>query len=121
MPAAMDEIRCDDPELPHLATFASAAELCSFTQTAKALGLTQAAVSQRIAALEHLLGVSLFHRQGGKISLTEAGKRLYPFTQRIFALHQEARQEVAGQETPLAGELSLAASSIPGEHLLPAL
>jgi len=51
--------------------------------------------------------------------LSEAGQRLYPYAQRILALHQEARQKVTGKKTPLAGELSLAASSIPGEHLLP--
>jgi DNA-binding transcriptional LysR family regulator len=108
-------------QLPHLETFAKAAELNSFTAAARALRLTQAAVSQRIQALEQVLGVSLFQRQGGHILLTEAGQRLYPYAQRILSLHQEARQEVTGQPAPLTGELSLAASSIPGEHLLPAL
>ena len=108
-------------QLPYLDTFAKAAELGSFTAAAEALALTQAAVSQRIRALEHALNVSLFRRQGGRVFLTEAGQRLYPFAQRIFVLHQEARQEVTGRKAPLAGDLKLAASSVPGEHLLPAL
>jgi SAM-dependent methyltransferase len=46
-------------ELPHLATFARAAERGSFTDAAADLGVTQAAVSQRIAALEREHRVSL--------------------------------------------------------------
>ena len=111
-----------DPEqLPHLETFARAAELSSFTAAGRALGLTQAAVSQRIAALEQDLGVSLFHRRGGRVLLTDAGRRLHDYARRIRELHREARARVTGRAAPLSGELSLAASSVPGEHLLPAL
>jgi DNA-binding transcriptional LysR family regulator len=53
--------------------------------------------------------------------LTEAGQKLYDFAQRILDLHRQARREITGRETPPGGELSLAASSIPGEHLLPSL
>src|SRR6516225_252823 len=108
-------------QLPHLETFLHAAELGSFTAAARALKLTQAAVSQRVQALEHDLGVTLFYRQGGKAALTEAGQVLYPEAQRILALHREARQKITGKKLPLAGELTLAASSIPGEYLLPGL
>jgi DNA-binding transcriptional LysR family regulator len=110
-----------DEQLPHLETFARAAELCSFTAAARALGLTQAAVSQRIAALEQELAVPLFQRRGGRVLLTEAGRRLHGFAGRIFELHRQAREEVTGMAQPLTGELSLAASSVPGEHLLPGL
>jgi DNA-binding transcriptional LysR family regulator len=110
-----------ETQLPHLETFAKAAELSSFTATAQALKLTQAAVSQRIHALEQALGVAVFRRQGGRVFLTEAGRRLYPYAQRILTLHRQARQEVTGQKAPVTGELALAASSIPGEHLLPAV
>jgi DNA-binding transcriptional LysR family regulator len=107
--------------LPHLETFAYAAELGSFTAAARALGLTQAAVSQRLRALEQALDVSLFRRESGRVLLTEAGQRLYAYAQQIEALHQEARQVLTGKKPVLRGDLSLAASSIPGEHLLPAL
>jgi DNA-binding transcriptional LysR family regulator len=109
-----------DP-LPHLETFAQAAELGSFTAAAKALGLSQAAVSQRIQELEQTLNVSLFRRERGRAFLTEAGQRLYPYTQQIQSLHEEARHQLTGRKAALRGELTLAASSIPGEHLLPAL
>jgi DNA-binding transcriptional LysR family regulator len=108
-------------QLPHLETFARAAELHSFTAAARELGLSQAAVSQRIQALEGALGTSLFQRRAGRVALTPAGQRLYPFAERILGLHREAVEEVTGHKAPLTGELSLAASSIPGEHLLPDL
>jgi DNA-binding transcriptional LysR family regulator len=111
----------DDLQLPYLETFSKAAELSSFTGAAKALHLTQASVSQRVQALEKTLGKPLFKRQGGRVLLTEAGQRLYEYAQRILDLHRQARCEITGHDAPLGGELSLAASSIPGEHLLPSL
>ena len=69
----------DFGELPHLATFAAVAERGSFTATAAQLGVTQAAVSQRIAVLEKELRVSLFNRQARRISLSDAGQRLYQY------------------------------------------
>jgi DNA-binding transcriptional LysR family regulator len=108
-------------QLPHLETFLKAAELNSFTAAARALGLTQAAVSQRVQSLEKTLGLPLFDRQGGHAVLTASGQCLYPYAQRILAMHQEARHKVTGEKIPLTGELMLAASSIPGEHMLPGL
>src|SRR3954463_8868598 len=103
-------------QLPHLDTFLQAAELGSFTAAARALGLTQAAVSQRIQALEQALDVPLFERQGGHVRLTDAGHRLHGFPRRLVDLRGAASQEVGGGPAPLAGELTLAASSVPGEH-----
>jgi DNA-binding transcriptional LysR family regulator len=108
-------------QLPHLETFSKAAELSSFTAAAKALRLSQASVSQRVQALEGALGTPLFKRQGGRVLLTEAGQKLYHYAQQILDLHRQARREITGHDAPLGGDLSLAASSIPGEHLLPAL
>ncbi len=62
--------------LPHLDTFSKAAERGSFTAAARELGITQAAVSQRVQVLERTLDVSLFERKGGRVSLTDSGTRL---------------------------------------------
>jgi DNA-binding transcriptional LysR family regulator len=115
------DARPEDLQLPYLVTFSKAAELSSFTGAAKALRLTQASVSQRVQALEKTLGTSLFRRQGGRVLLTEAGRKLYDYAQRILDLHRQARREITGHDAPAGGELSLAASSVPGVHLLPAL
>jgi DNA-binding transcriptional LysR family regulator len=108
-------------ELPHLATFARAAERGSFTDAAADLGVTQAAVSQRIAALERELRIPLFHRRAGRIALTEAGERLYELARQILDLHEEARRGLGGLLPSIAGELPIAASSVPAECYLPAL
>src|SRR5262245_43080054 len=109
------------PELPHLATFAMVAESGGFTAAAAELGITQAAVSQRIAVLENELRVSLFDQRAGRIALTDAGQRLYRYARQIIDLHGQARAEVGGFRPPVAGDLPLAASSVPGECFLPAL
>jgi LysR family transcriptional regulator, low CO2-responsive transcriptional regulator len=111
----------DFAELPHLATFAAVAERGSFTGTAAHLGVTQAAVSQRIAVLEKELHVSLFNRRAGRISLSDAGQRLYHYARQILDLHGQARKEIGAFHPTVAGDLPLAASSVPGECLLPAL
>jgi len=111
----------DIAELPHLATFAAVAERGSFTATAARLGVTQAAVSQRIAALEKALHVSLFSRRAGRISLSDAGQRLYHYARQILDLHGQARTDIGAFRPTVGGDLPLAASSVPGECLLPAL
>jgi DNA-binding transcriptional LysR family regulator len=108
-------------ELPHLSTFARAAEQGSFTAAATDLGLTQAAVSQRIATLEKELRVSLFDRRAGRTPLTDAGQRLYEYARQILNLHGQAREDIGGFHPPVSGDLPIAASSVPGECFLPAL
>jgi len=108
-------------ELPHLSTFVRAAEQGSFTAAASQLGITQAAVSQRIAILEKELRVSLFDRQAGRIALTEAGQRLYEYARQILDLYEQARKNLGGFHPPVSGDLPIAASSVPGEYFLPPL
>src|SRR6185437_17001308 len=57
----------------------------------------------------------------GRIALTEAGQRLYEYARRILDLHAEARASLGGFHPSLAGDLPIAASSVPGECYLPAL
>ncbi|MFI5456090.1 MAG: selenium metabolism-associated LysR family transcriptional regulator [Isosphaerales bacterium] len=108
-------------ELPHLSTFVRAAEQGGFTAAAAGLGITQAAVSQRIALLEKELQFSLFDRRAGRNSLTEAGQRLYGYARRILDLHEQARSDLGGFHPPVSGDLAIAASSVPGECFLPVL
>jgi DNA-binding transcriptional LysR family regulator len=107
--------------LPHLETFVEAAERGSFTAAARELRITQAAVSQRIQQLETAANVALFRRVGGRIGLTDAGRLLHSFAQRILALQGEARAALKGVKPIVTGELVVAASTVPGEHLLPPL
>jgi LysR family glycine cleavage system transcriptional activator len=76
-----------------LRVFAACAERGSFTAAAEELGLTQAAVSQRIAQLEGRLGVPLFVRRP-KLRLTEAGARLAPRVAQGFTSIERALREL---------------------------
>jgi len=61
------------PSLKAIRTFEAAARFLSFTKAAEELCVTQSAVSRMIDSLEVELGVTLFHRNGRALSLTEAG------------------------------------------------
>lgn len=58
-----------------LRVFAAVAELGSFTAAARALGVSQPAISQNIAELERFAGGRLFERSRGRTGLTELGRR----------------------------------------------
>jgi len=72
----MKRYRSSLPPLDTLIFFEAAARHNSFTRAAGELNVTQAAVSKRIRELESHLGCSLFHRDGRKLWLTEAGRTL---------------------------------------------
>ncbi|WP_397459020.1 LysR substrate-binding domain-containing protein [Pseudomonas asplenii] len=61
------------PSMSVLVAFEAAARHGSFTKAADELLLTQSAVSRQVQALEALLGVELFQRDGRRIELTAAG------------------------------------------------
>ena len=108
--------------LPFLDTFLLAAETGTFTAVAKELRLTQAAVSQRIQKLERHLKTSLFDRTGGRLTLTPAGETLYGYARKIDELSSQAHREITGREPTIRKTvLAIAASSIPGEYLLPTI
>ena len=64
------------PPLSAVRVFEAAARHEHFTTAAEELGMTQAAVSYQIRALEERVGVKLFDRGKGRVRLTEAGRRL---------------------------------------------
>ncbi|MEO1720362.1 MAG: LysR substrate-binding domain-containing protein [Pseudomonadota bacterium] len=62
--------------LRSLQVFEAAARCGSFTAAGDELGITQSGVSRQVSDLEALLGLALFTRKGGKVSVTPAGHRL---------------------------------------------
>lgn len=69
------------PPLEWIRAFEAAARLSSFTAAARELGLTQAAVSQRIRNLELRLGAHLFDRQARGVALSLEGETWLPQVQ----------------------------------------
>ena len=66
------------PPLTALRAFEAASRHLSFTRAAAELGVTQAAVSHQVKALETKLGVKLFRRLTRELRLTEEGHALAP-------------------------------------------
>ena len=60
-----------------LRVFHAAADAGSFTHAAETLRLSQSAISRQVSALEHDVGVPLFHRHARGLVLTEQGELLY--------------------------------------------
>lgn len=80
----MHRLRRSLPSLTALIAFEAAARNASFTRAAGELGVTQAAVSRRIAALETEIGRQLFDRRNRRVSLTDAGQDLFAAVRTAF-------------------------------------
>lgn len=65
------------PSIRALKAFRAAVQTGNFTSAAKVLNVTQGAISRQIQELEHLLGVTLFTRNGPKLSLTSQGRSFF--------------------------------------------
>ncbi|MDL2076172.1 LysR family transcriptional regulator [Streptomyces sp. GXMU-J15] len=73
-----------------LRSFVRAAELGRFQRTAEELGVTQQAVSKRIAGLERELGVRLFARTARGVELTLDGQAFLPHARSVVAAVERA-------------------------------
>jgi LysR family glycine cleavage system transcriptional activator len=80
----MHRLRRSLPSLTALIGFEAAARHGSFTRAADELGVTQAAISRRIAALEQDVGSPLFDRRNRRVYLTEAGQQLFATASAAF-------------------------------------
>jgi DNA-binding transcriptional LysR family regulator len=91
-------------------TFVEVAQCGSFSGAARALGYTQSAVSQHIAALEADLGVDLLNRR--PVSLTPAGSRLLEHVLPLLQRLEAARSDVVRDSRSAAGRLVLGVSPL---------
>jgi DNA-binding transcriptional LysR family regulator len=108
--------------LANLESFVKSAETSSFSETARRMGLTPAAVSRNVAMLERNLGVRLFQRSTRKLVLTEAGERfLQSIGGSLDALQAAIADASSGASEP-AGVLKVGLSPTFGvTHILPLL
>ena len=82
-------------EIRNLITFVHVAELNSFTKAAQALGYSQSTISFQIKQLETELDCMLFERINHTISLTEKGRELLSYAQKISHLTDEFKQNLS--------------------------
>ena len=104
-----------------LKVFRTAAHSLNFRKASEELFITQPAVTQQIKALEDELGVALFDRTKGKVTLTESGAVLLRYAERLKVLADEAAQAVAEVSGSHRDELRVGASQTIGQYLLPNL
>jgi LysR family glycine cleavage system transcriptional activator len=83
-----------------LRVFDVVASLMSFSAAAERLRMSQGAVSYRIKQLESELGVSLFHRAGSSITLTEAGEEFKRTTRQVLGELDHAAQSLRRRAMP---------------------
>jgi LysR family glycine cleavage system transcriptional activator len=84
------------PPLHALRAFDAAARFGRFRDAAKALGLSESAVSHQVKKLEDYLSVALFERRGNSVSLTEPGRRYFEQIEPAFARIRSATEEIRG-------------------------
>lgn len=106
-------------QLKQLEVFVQVARLKSFSKAAEALYLTQPTVSAHISSLEGDLGAKLVVRSTREIQLTPTGSLLYSYATQILGLCERAEQDVKTASTDIQGSLSVAASTVPSQYLLP--
>src|SRR5262245_46080746 len=108
-------------EFDQLRTFLAVLEHKSFVRAGQALHLGQSTVSFHIKSLEQRVGATLLERGRGNVEPTAAGRVLLPYAERIIGLVDEAAARLRAGENGEVGRLVIAASTIPGEYLAPAL
>ncbi len=104
-----------------LQVFHSVARLLSFTKAAEVLHMTQPAVTFQVRQLEEYFNTRLFDRTHNRISLTEAGQRVFEYADKIFIIYSEMENAVSELTGEVSGVLMIGASTTIAEYMLPAL
>lgn len=108
-------------ERQEIRVFSAVVEEAGFSRAAERLNISQSAVSQAIANLEHKLGTQLLIRNQ-QPELTEAGRRMFSFAQTVINEEQNALADIQDIRSGALSTLNLAMNSIVnrfyGEELL---
>lgn len=105
--------------LKQIEAFVLVAEKESFSETAKALFLTQPTISAHVSELEKELNLRLFVRDKKKVTLTEEGKSFYEYAKQVTLLMKQIEEKfLAKEEEDDNAEIVIAASSVPAQYLL---
>lgn len=108
-------------DIHQLKTFIVLARTGHFSRAAEELFLTQPAVSMHIKNLEEYYQATLFQKIDQKYVLTEPGKILYGYAEKVFNMINEAKRSLDGFSQLDFGSLFIGASSNIGVYVLPKL
>jgi LysR family hydrogen peroxide-inducible transcriptional activator len=92
-----------------------------FGRAAETCFVSQPTLSVAVKKLEDELGVTLFERGPGEVSVTPAGQKIVEQAQRVLEEASRIRELAAAGRDPLAGSLRLGAIYTIGPYLLPKL
>ncbi len=104
-----------------LKAFYVVAKHLNFTRAAKEMSLSQPAVSRQVASLEKSLGLELFIQRGRRVELTDAGRNLYYYSDRIFEYVEQAEQSMSQFKDLERGKVLIGACTTVGGYVLPPL
>ncbi|MBS4025923.1 MAG: LysR family transcriptional regulator [Clostridia bacterium] len=108
-------------QFQQLFVFTKVVEKNSFSKAAEDIFLSQSTVSNHISNLESYFGLKLFDRLGKEIVLTPFGQKLYHWAQEILKLKEMAIWDLKDWTGKIQGKLSIAASTVPAEYMVPLL
>jgi DNA-binding transcriptional LysR family regulator len=108
-------------DLAQLEVFLAVAREGRFSRAAEKLYRTQSAVSQSIRKLEDELGESLFDRSSREGVLTDAGRVLQEYAERLLNLRGDAQEALVELRELQKGKLAIAANELTALYLLPVL
>src|SRR5436190_223217 len=106
-------------QLPDLAAFLAVATDRSFSAAARRLHRTQPAISQAVRRIEDELGERLFDRSSRDGTLTEAGRLLQDYAQRLLGLASEAQTAIQELQQVRRGRVIMGANEAAVHSLLP--
>ena len=104
-----------------LKIFHTVARLLNFTKAAEELHMTQPAVTFQIRQLEDQFNTRLFDRTHNKVTLTDIGKQVFMYADRILKLYDDMMLSVTEMTGEVSGGVSLGASTTVAEYMLPLL
>lgn len=105
--------------LKQLEAFVQVAEGGSFSKAAKQLFLTQPTISAHISSLEKELNARLFVRNTKEVKLSDDGKELYRYARQMIDLQNKIEERFETGKSESKHLITIAASTIPAQYLLP--
>jgi DNA-binding transcriptional LysR family regulator len=114
-------VRFPPPLLRNLQTFLVIVEEGGFSAAARRLGITQPSVSEQVRALEEHFGQPLFARPARNARLTVAGQRVREQATRVVLALEALERDLEALKDGTGGVLTLVASPVAGETVLPRL
>jgi DNA-binding transcriptional LysR family regulator len=107
--------------LEWLRSFLAVADSGGYSRAARALHMSQPAVSTHVKELEKSLGAKLLEKIGGKVRLTPSGEAAARDAREVLEGVSRLRESASRSENEVGGPLTVGASTTPGNYILPAL